>query len=205
MSSILNGILQFEESLTNCVIFNKEIIIAPAFLLEKNIRSSNSNEFLRKCINKEPFEIPKSEKFEVRIQGTNGAKNVESFKANFLSTIFCSEVNDLIISFSSDSDSIDNISVYLKSSFILLKINTNNKVDYKIEKLFANLYRKYGPNNKLNVFDDVLTISAPFNSDVFHNTIHLSKISNIKENTLFVLSNLLPRNCEGCPVFNSKL
>lgn len=194
---IIQGILSFEKSSTNCIVFNKQVVLAPGSVLEDYVRNSNSSEILESIVKNRPIVCPENKLFTVKFRDKK--TDLEIYEVQLVTGVLCTEIHDLLESFIPDL--LDNISRYLKSYFLVLKVSGTDKVS--VERIFLNYLRE--SRDKLKVLDDVLTVSTPFNNEAFYSTVHLAKIANVKKQILFVLSNSMPKDCEGCPVFNRKL
>lgn len=196
--TVLPAILSFGKSSSNCTVFNKQIVLAPGTILEDYIRNSNSNEILASLMRNEPILLPNARLFSVKFRDTKtDLKPFQVHEVQLLTGVFCTEIFELLGAVIHDF--LDNVTHYLKSYFLVLKISGSETLS--VERIFSNYLRE----SKLQVLDDVLTVSTPFNSEALYSTVHIAKIANLKEQTLFVLSSALPTDCEGCPVFNSKL
>ncbi|KAL5287057.1 TYSND1 family protein [Megaselia abdita] len=199
---IVQGILKFQESSCNCTIFDNQIVLAPGSVLENFIRSSKSTEVLESLMKNEPILLPEG-KTSFTVKYRDKKSDLRSFhvcEVKLLTTVFCADLFTLLESFIPEF--LDNISQYLKSYFLVLRIGSEK---VSVENRFLYFFRESQRNRKLQILDDVLTVSTPFNNEAFYSTVHLAKVANVKNGMLFVMSNSMPKDCEGCPVFNSKL
>lgn len=194
--SILQGILSFENDFSNCIVFNKAIVLAPAYILDSYIRSSDSVETMDSLQKTNTIFLPKENMLHVKFTDKKNAP-LRVCEAHLFTSIYCAEVHDLVVALFNDS--FDEIAMLLKSHFLVLQISGFD--ESSVKKTLLN----FESRSKLKILDDVLTVSTPFNEESFHGTVHNAKVANVKKDTLFVLSSCLPFGCEGCPVFDRKL
>lgn len=197
---ILPAILSFGKSSCNCTVFNKQIILAPGTILGDYIRSSKSSEILESLMKNEPIHLPKAKFFSVKFRDKkNDIGAFQVYEVQLLTSVFCAKIHEILETFIPDF--LDNVTQYLKSYFLVLKVSGSDSLS--VERIFSKYLKEN--QSKLQVLDDILTVSTPFNNEAFYYTVHIGKIANVKEQTLYVLSSALPTDCEGCPVFNKKL
>lgn len=198
---ITQGILKYQDSSCNCVVLNEEIVLAPGSILESHVRNSDSTVSLESLRKSDAILLPKENVFHVKLRDKKCSQDSSLYECEvqLFTGIFCAEIYDLLLTHLHDF--FDNITIHLKSYFLVL--NTSKCNSASVETIFWNYHRQ--GISKLQVFDDVLTVSTPFNSESFYSSVHSAKIANVIKQTLFVLSSSMPLGCDGCPVFDRRL